>query len=58
LLIWAASNPHVVAKLLSPPHSINPSDSDNGRTPLHIAARMGNLEIAQMLLDKGASTKM
>ncbi|KAF7370099.1 O-methyltransferase family 3 protein [Mycena sanguinolenta] len=57
LLLWAAAaHPHIVAKLLSPPHSLHP---DPGllscQTPLHVAAKAGNLETAQLLLDAGAS---
>jgi ankyrin repeat protein len=58
LLLWAAaSKPHIVAKLLSPPHSIHPSPSSRwpfSKTPLHVAAKAGNLEIVRLLLDAGA----
>ncbi|KAJ7486567.1 ankyrin repeat-containing domain protein [Mycena latifolia] len=56
LLMWAAaSKPHIVSKLLSPPHLIHPNT--HGRwheTPLHIAAKARNLETAALLLDAGA----
>ncbi|KAJ7645151.1 ankyrin repeat-containing domain protein [Mycena polygramma] len=57
LLLWAAaSRPHIVKKLLSPPHSIHP-DPGNGAPmywPLHVAAKAGNTEIAALLLEAGA----
>ncbi|KAJ6481147.1 ankyrin repeat-containing domain protein [Mycena sanguinolenta] len=57
LLLWAAAaHPHIVIKLLSLPHSMHP---DPGgfyyQTPLHVAAKAGNLETAWLLLDTGAS---
>ncbi|KAJ7486576.1 ankyrin repeat-containing domain protein [Mycena latifolia] len=56
LLMWAAaSKPHIVSKLLSPPYSIHPNT--HGRwyeTPLHIAAKARNLETAALLLGAGA----
>jgi ankyrin repeat protein len=56
LLLWAAaSKPHIVAKLLSPPHLIHPNPSGwFNKTALHVAAKAGNLEIARLLLDAGA----
>ncbi|KAK7024842.1 ankyrin repeat-containing domain protein [Favolaschia claudopus] len=59
LLHWAASSkPHIVTKLLSPPHSVNPSPGAGWffETPLHVAAKAGNLETAKLLLDAGAET--
>ncbi|KAF8217144.1 ankyrin repeat-containing domain protein [Mycena galopus ATCC 62051] len=60
LLLWAAaSKPHVVAKLLSLPYSIPPSPDNRhyfNPTALHVAVKAGNIEIAQMLLNKGAAT--
>ncbi|KAK7024828.1 ANK-REP-region domain-containing protein [Favolaschia claudopus] len=58
LLLWASdSKPHIVAKLLSPPHSIHPSPGNGwyDKTALHVAAKARNLEIAKMLLDAGAN---
>jgi hypothetical protein len=60
LLLWAAaSKPHIVAKLLSPPHSIHPDPGDGSwfwhQTALHIAARAGNIESAGLLLAAGAN---
>ncbi|KAF8217134.1 ankyrin repeat-containing domain protein [Mycena galopus ATCC 62051] len=61
LLLWAsaASKPRVVAKLLSPPYSLHPDLSVGycSQTPLHVAAIGGNIEVARMLLDSGASTE-
>ncbi|KAJ7148566.1 ankyrin repeat-containing domain protein [Mycena crocata] len=56
LLPWASeSRPHLVSKLLSPPHSVKPCASTlRDLPPLHIAARVGNTEIATLLLDAGA----
>ncbi|KAJ6514285.1 ankyrin repeat-containing domain protein [Mycena vitilis] len=60
LLLWAAaSKPHIVKKLLAPPHSMHP-DPGNGapmywcETPLHVAAKAGNTQITNLLLDAGA----
>ncbi|KAJ7929761.1 ankyrin repeat-containing domain protein [Mycena leptocephala] len=60
LLMWAAaSKPHIVAKLLSPPHSIHPDPGDGAwlwhQTALHVAARTGNIESARLLLAAGAN---
>ncbi|KAJ6582313.1 ankyrin repeat-containing domain protein [Mycena capillaripes] len=57
LLLWAAaSNPHIITKLLSPPYSIHPTEGydDPDETPLHVAAEAGNKEIALLLLEAGA----
>ncbi|KAJ7829429.1 ankyrin repeat-containing domain protein [Mycena olivaceomarginata] len=61
LLLWAAaSRPHIVLKLLSPPHSIHPSPPPpdgwraSPQTALHIAAEAGNTETASLLLNAGA----
>ncbi|KAJ7646584.1 ankyrin repeat-containing domain protein [Roridomyces roridus] len=57
LLLWASeeSKPHIVAKLLSPPHSVNPSDYGfNKEKPIHVATEAGSLEIAALLLKAGA----
>ncbi|KAJ7232816.1 ankyrin repeat-containing domain protein [Mycena rebaudengoi] len=54
ILPWAAaSKPHIIKKLLSPPYSVHPS-ATYGRTPLHIAAGARNVEIATLLLQAGA----
>ncbi|KAK7024829.1 ankyrin repeat-containing domain protein [Favolaschia claudopus] len=58
LLLWASdSKPHIVDKLLAPPHSIHPSPGNglDNLTALHVAAKAGNLEIASMLLEAGAN---
>jgi len=53
------SKPHIVAKLPSPPHSVNPSPGVDqllfSETHLHIAAKTGNLEVARLLLEAGAN---
>ncbi|KAJ6513537.1 ankyrin repeat-containing domain protein [Mycena vulgaris] len=55
LLLWAAAaKPHIVAKLLSPPHSIPPNARRSFKAPLHVAASAGQLEIVTMLLEAGA----
>jgi hypothetical protein len=58
LLLWAAaSKPHIVAKLLSPPHSVSPGTAWEygfNQTPLHVAAKAGNIECARLLLEAGA----
>ncbi|KAF9063615.1 ankyrin repeat-containing domain protein [Rhodocollybia butyracea] len=49
---------HTVAKLLAPPHLINPNlrlrHSYEYDTPLHIAAKTGRRDIAALLLEAGA----
>ncbi|KAJ6593292.1 ankyrin repeat-containing domain protein [Mycena capillaripes] len=56
LLEAAAAKPHIVAKLLSPPHLINPNYYGfNGQTPLHIAVTARKREIAILLLKAGAN---
>ncbi|KAJ7648649.1 ankyrin repeat-containing domain protein [Mycena polygramma] len=58
LLLWAAeSKPHIVAKLLSPPHCVRPGEECEfgTETPLHIAAQAGNVESARLLLEAGAN---
>ncbi|KAJ6511650.1 ankyrin repeat-containing domain protein [Mycena vulgaris] len=56
LLLWAAaSKPHIVRKLLSPPHSIPPNvPGFFSPTPLHVASQAGNLETAALLLEAGS----
>ncbi|KAJ7679149.1 ankyrin repeat-containing domain protein [Mycena polygramma] len=58
LLLWAAaSRPHIVAKLIAPPHSVDPGTVGaygSNETPHHIATQAGNLEIATLLLAAGA----
>ncbi|KAJ7166684.1 ankyrin repeat-containing domain protein [Mycena filopes] len=55
LLVWAASSrPHIVQKMLAPPHSIPPTPPSVWKTPLHIAAESGNVETTRMLLAAGA----
>ncbi|KAK7012781.1 ankyrin repeat-containing domain protein [Favolaschia claudopus] len=51
------SKPHLVAKFLSPPHSVKSSTNTwyFSQTPLHLAALSENLEIARMLLEAGAN---
>ncbi|KAJ7247740.1 ankyrin repeat-containing domain protein [Mycena rebaudengoi] len=58
ILYWAAaSKPHIVKKLLSPPHNKHPSAEYGyfNHTPLHVAADAGNVEIATLLLEAGAN---
>ncbi|KAF7356110.1 ANK-REP-REGION domain-containing protein [Mycena venus] len=57
LLIWTAeSKPHIIAKLLSPPHSIPPSPTSLwSMTALHVAAKARNMDTAKLLLDAGAN---
>ncbi|KAJ7698065.1 ankyrin repeat-containing domain protein [Mycena rosella] len=57
LLPWATgTKPHIVAKLLSPPHSLNPSSYGLlHQNPLYIATKAGNLQIASLLLEAGAN---
>ncbi|KAJ7509568.1 ankyrin repeat-containing domain protein [Mycena galericulata] len=52
IFLWAVASdkPHIVAKLLSPPHSINLS----GGAGLDIATKAGNKEIVALLLEAGA----
>ncbi|KAJ7103840.1 ankyrin repeat-containing domain protein [Mycena epipterygia] len=51
----AASKPHIVRKILSPPHSIKPTGYGYfSETPLHIAAKAGNIETTTLLLEAGA----
>ncbi|KAJ6582134.1 ankyrin repeat-containing domain protein [Mycena capillaripes] len=55
LLPWAAVlKPHIVAKLLAPPHSVHPDEGYRG-APLHIAVNAGNTDCASLLLKAGAS---
>ncbi len=44
-----------VRKLLNEGHLVNALDSRFGLTPLHFAVRNGRLEIAQLLIENGAS---
>ncbi|KAJ6582251.1 ankyrin repeat-containing domain protein [Mycena capillaripes] len=59
LLLWAAaSKPHIIAKLLSPPHSTPPYPDNRwfwGQTALHVASKAGNTESALLLLEAGAN---
>ncbi|KAJ6511654.1 ankyrin repeat-containing domain protein [Mycena vulgaris] len=55
LPVAVASKPHIVRKLLAPPHSIPPDGPDLYLpTPLHLALRAQNLETAALLLEAGA----
>ncbi|KAJ7698149.1 ankyrin repeat-containing domain protein [Mycena rosella] len=56
LLLWAAPwKPHIITKLLSPPHSISPNGYGFfSPTPLHVAAKARNRQIASLLLAAGA----
>ncbi|KAJ7648658.1 ankyrin repeat-containing domain protein [Mycena polygramma] len=57
ILLWAAKcNPLIVAKLLSPPYSLDPDMMygwDEGNA-LHVAVQSGNRETATVLLTAGA----
>jgi ankyrin repeat protein len=44
-----------VRKLLKEGHSVNALDSRFGLTPLHFAVRNGRAEVAQLLIENGAS---
>lgn len=44
-----------VRKLLKEGHPVNALDSRFGLTPLHFAVRNGRVEVAQLLIEKGAS---
>jgi len=44
-----------VRKLLNEGHSVNALDSRFGLTPLHFAVRNGRVEVAQLLIENGAS---
>jgi hypothetical protein len=44
-----------VRKLLKEGHPVNALDSRFGLTPLHFAVRNGRMEIAQLLIENGAS---
>jgi len=44
-----------VRKLLNEGHLVNALDSRFGLTPLHFAVRNGRMEIAQLLIENGAS---
>jgi ankyrin repeat protein len=44
-----------VRKLLKEGHPVNALDSRFGLTPLHFAVRNGRVEIAQLLIENGAS---
>ena len=48
-------NFHKVRKLLDEGHPANVLDSRFGLTPLHYAVRNGRVEIAQLLIENGAS---
>ncbi|KAJ7166843.1 ankyrin repeat-containing domain protein [Mycena filopes] len=59
LLSAAKSSPHTVAKLLGPPHLVNPSKYGlDCLTPLHVAARAGNIETATLLLAASADPNL
>jgi hypothetical protein len=61
LLVWAAaSNPHLVQKLLAPPHLLKPSAGYGfyGVSPLHVAAQAGCSETAALLLAAGANPNL
>ncbi|KAJ7175134.1 ankyrin repeat-containing domain protein [Mycena crocata] len=57
LLHWAAaSKPHIIVKLLSPPHPTSLAGEYERfwvETPLHVAAKAGNIETATLLLKAG-----
>ncbi|KAJ7217325.1 ankyrin repeat-containing domain protein [Mycena pura] len=65
LLIWATASikAHIVKKLLSPPHSVNPNKGNDwiggylwfSKSPLHVAAKSRSIEIASLLLKADAS---
>ncbi|KAJ7625795.1 ankyrin repeat-containing domain protein, partial [Roridomyces roridus] len=63
ILLWAAkeSKPHVVSKLLAPPHLVNPNEAPGSRsgslTALHAAVQAGSTEIVAMLLAGGADPR-
>ncbi len=44
-----------VRKLLKEGHPVNALDSRFGLTPLHFAVRNGRVEVAQLLIENGAS---
>ena len=44
-----------VRKLLEEGHPVNALDSRFGLTPLHFAVRNGRVEVAQLLIENGAS---
>ncbi|KAJ6590227.1 ankyrin repeat-containing domain protein [Mycena sp. CBHHK59/15] len=58
LLLWAAVHkPHIVAKLLTPPYRIHPSEGWGfwAQTPLHVALRARSAEVVALLLAAGAN---
>ena len=59
--LWAAcqlSDTKTVQKLLATP-GVNPNErSPRGDAPLHLAVRGGHLDLAEMLLDKGADINL
>jgi ankyrin len=58
LFLAAKSKSRIVARLLSPPHSITPNlCNPRGQSILHMAVDAGNIEAAGLLLEAGANTK-
>lgn len=58
-LHWAAAKPSVkCAQLLLDAHANPNRVGENGDTPLHIAARLGHLDVQRLLIKSGADTKM
>ncbi|KAJ7625737.1 hypothetical protein FB45DRAFT_1030073 [Roridomyces roridus] len=63
ILLWGSkeSKPHIVSKLLAPPHLVNPNEAPEsglgGLTALHAAVKAGSTEIVAMLLAAGADPR-
>ncbi|KAJ7289399.1 ankyrin repeat-containing domain protein, partial [Mycena rebaudengoi] len=57
LLLWAAgeAKPHILAKLLAPPHRIDACTTNfSDESALHMAVSAGSIECAALLLAHGA----